>query len=153
MTSKNSFKLIRFNGTEEYSFKNGTIEFYEKDNKKYLGFRIKTDKCLSFLLDTKEQKQLPKYSVEIEVEDYGKLVSGAEFELENSYNDKTEKYYSNLYYFEHQEVNKNKIRILDAKEGGYLVRITGETIDINHYDGSKPFAKIEIIGYFEKLNK
>ena len=58
--------------------------------------------------------------------------------------DETEVYRTNFYYYEHETIEAREVEITDKTGQGYRVRITGEMLDPNFYDGSKPLTRIEL---------
>lgn len=55
---------------------------------------------------------------------------------------------TNFYYCEHENTESNMIEVLAADEERLLLRLTGETIDVNFYDGSKLRTKLSVETWF-----
>ena len=66
------------------------------------------------------------------------------FEIPSGYDDDHQECITNFYYCEHEASEENRIQILSVSEHSVRARITGTTIDINFYDGSKPATQLEV---------
>ena len=66
------------------------------------------------------------------------LVAGAVFLIPEGCDDDQGGYVINFHYCQHESTEANRIEILAVEGTGLRVRLRGETIDVNFYDGSKP---------------
>lgn len=66
------------------------------------------------------------------------LVPGAVFSIPEGYDDDLGGHLTNFYYCQHESTAANRIEILALDGSALRVRLRGETIDVNFYDGSKP---------------
>jgi hypothetical protein len=76
------------------------------------------------------------------------LTTGATFTVPVGYDESRGGYVTNFYYCEHVCTDKNTIEILREEDTRLLIRMTGETIDVNFYDGSKPPTKLSVQAWF-----
>lgn len=53
-----------------------------------------------------------------------------------------------LYYCEHQPTIDNWMEILEVNGDSLLIKVTGKTMDVNFYDGSKPLNELEVTAWF-----
>jgi hypothetical protein len=73
---------------------------------------------------------------------------GRRFEVPRSYDEERDDHVSCVYYYEHQDLNRNVIEVL-AREGGWFrIRWTGTT-ELDTYDGTEPESQVVIEGLFE----
>jgi len=92
------------------------------------------------------------FTILFETMDWDKLI-GQEFHIPEEYDDRIDDYVTRLYYFEHLDVVRTTIKVLNRNEDGqYRVQIKGYCCDINFYDGSKPEAEINIDAWFERID-
>jgi hypothetical protein len=84
--------------------------------------------------------------------DNSDLRIGFKAEIPNGYDKEIDDTITNFYYCEHQQTDNNLIEILKTDGEKLYVRITGETMDVNYYDGSKPNNKIIVETWFEYGN-
>lgn len=66
------------------------------------------------------------------------LVAGAVFSIPEGCDDDQGGYVTNFHYCQHESTEANSIEILAVDGTDLRVRLRGETIDVNFYDGSKP---------------
>ncbi|MFT3880883.1 MAG: hypothetical protein QM703_14625 [Gemmatales bacterium] len=81
--------------------------------------------------------------------DLSSLTPGAHFTVPDGYNESQGGYVTNLYYCEHEVSDNHKIEIVKREGDQLLIRMTGETIDINFYDGSKPPTILSVETWFK----
>ena len=44
----------------------------------------------------------------------------------------------------------DKVEVLEVDRNRLLLRVTGKTMDVNFYDGSKPMNELEVVAWFRK---
>jgi hypothetical protein len=76
------------------------------------------------------------------------LTAGLTFTIPKGYDEHTQDYLSNFYYCEHEPMDEIEISILDRNGLGVRARISGTTIDVNYYDGSKPLTNVVVEACF-----
>ncbi|MFH0961647.1 MAG: hypothetical protein V1820_03120 [archaeon] len=132
-------KISRFGGTEEYSFESGTITFLNGT----VSLNVKAAKCVSGLADTAGLKALPIYTLifkgSLELLSPRKVLRFGSSDADSTF-----------YYVEHQKVEESSLEIFEVTDEAITARISGTTVDVNNYEGSKPPAKLEIVGRFVK---
>jgi len=143
--------LRRFNGIEQYQLMESHAHVIRKDDGTIMmWFEVETTPhALMTVADTAEHGMNPNAEVTLYLD---KLVlrefGTRSFELSQGYNEENRALDAMLYYFEHQEVNDNHIRVEYKGNGRFDLRWTGTTMDISYYDGSKPNTLLEIEGQF-----
>jgi hypothetical protein len=148
---KNSLKLIRFCGDEYFPIIRATW-FINKGNEfDELWFEIETTEGTILSEDTKKLNAKPHWQLTYITKklDRNNLRIGFKAEISNGYNEEIDDTITNFYYCEHQQTDNNLIEILKTDGEKLYVRITGETMDVNYYDGSKPNNKIIVETWFE----
>jgi hypothetical protein len=105
-----------------------------------LCLRLRAGRGLELHDDTRELDAQPHWELNVVAAGLraDALVPGAVFTLPEGCDDDSGGYVTNFYYCRHESTEANRIEIL-AVEGTTLhVRLRGETLDVNFYDGSKP---------------
>ena len=72
------------------------------------------------------------------------LLTGRSCTLPHGYDKDSGEYLTNFYYCEHELVDDVEIAVIQRHLDRAHLGITGTTIDVNYYDGSKPPTKILI---------
>ncbi|MGD1841023.1 MAG: hypothetical protein ACFB0B_09025 [Thermonemataceae bacterium] len=78
-----------------------------------------------------------------------KELEGKSYYVKDGYNNERYSDCSTFYYYEHQPISENTIEFVKYQEDVFLVKVIASTCDVNHYDGSKPETKIELMGEFK----
>lgn len=141
------FILHRFNGDEVYRLKSAVMFAGEFVDKVMLWLEVEADaKGAKRCKDTKSLGVCPQAETGIKLKalDASRLVR-RQFLISG---DDDHECQSSIYYCEHEPLRNNRITILSRKGDRFRVRWTGETIDVNYYDGSKPPTQVEIEGDF-----
>jgi hypothetical protein len=55
-----------------------------------------------------------------------------------------------FYYCSHEGTDRNTIEMMEINGDRVRWRLTGETIDVNYYDGSKPATKLSVDTWFDR---
>jgi hypothetical protein len=145
-----TFVLHRFNGDEIYGVKTATIKASEEDGEVELILYVSTRaKPIQTLPDTAELNPHPNAEVYITLKklDASKLV-GRRFSVPTSWSDEKEDHVSCIYYCEHNDLDRNVVKILEQQGSKFLIHWTGKTTDVNYYDDSKPDTRVEIKAWF-----
>jgi hypothetical protein len=145
--------LHRFNGTEEFALTNAEMLAYTAEDGVCLCLEAKTDGvCLKSLSDTAEFHGTPSAQARVTVPELiaDRLV-GLQFSVPFGYDEDLEDDVASFYYFEHEDLDENVIDVVSREGNIFRVRWTGTTMDVNHYDGSKPPTKVVIEGDFTFL--
>ncbi|MEP7286534.1 MAG: hypothetical protein ABI947_12280 [Chloroflexota bacterium] len=142
------FILHRFNGDEEFALGPANIHIGHDENGSWLGLEAYTNgTVIKSLPDTEELYGRPHAFISAAVSQTKDLV-GVKLSVSTSYDDSLEDYISRFYYLRHESLDANEVEFLSRRKDKYLVRWTGQTPDVNYYDGSKPDTYIEIEGWF-----
>jgi hypothetical protein len=150
----NSLKLVRFCGEEYFPISKATW-FVNKGNEfDELWLEIETLAGTVLSEDTKKLNARPNWQLTYITKrmDNSDLIIGFKAEIPNGYDEEIDDTITNFYYCEHQQTDNNLIEILKKDGERLYIRITGETMDVNYYDGSKPNNKIIVETWFEYGN-
>ena len=143
-------RLHRFNGEEAFRLGPARILAVEADRGICLWLEASAlANPLETLPDTKGLGAHPHAEVCIPLDDLDphKLV-GRRFSVPSGYDDEAEAYVATFFYVEQEALDKNRIEIVSRNGNVFHVRWSGATMDVNHYDGSKPATKVQIDGMF-----
>ncbi|MGN7356212.1 hypothetical protein ACTHPF_02525 [Paenibacillus sp. SAF-054] len=150
----NTLTLYRFNGTEQYRLSEASayaaLVGEGQERSVMLWFETETDtEPVVRLPDPDEIYNNPSAEVTVYMDVLNLNEPGVrEFSFESGYNKDGSSLDARLYYFEHQEVCHNQVRLEYKGEGIFHVWWSGTTMDVNYYDGSKPDTRIEVEGEF-----
>ena len=144
--------LHRFNGDEIFNVESATIDYYIDEGRSYATtFRADVSiPPIQSLSDTEELRAKPFVEITIQLPKVPSLMlqKGRSFSLARGYNDASGEYLTNFYYCEHELMDNIEIVVVARKLDRVQLRITGTTMDVNYYDGSKPATKVEIEAEF-----
>ena len=149
----NDLKLTRFCGEELYPIVSASwnIYFDEDLGMNNLCLYISAGKGTNLHEDTKDLAAEPNWELNIISKDLDKanLKEGFRIEIPDGYENDLNGYITNLYYCEHEQTDDNIIEILAVDGSKLYIRVSGETTDVNYYDGSKPLNKLFAETWFE----
>ncbi|WP_345685899.1 hypothetical protein [Novipirellula caenicola] len=104
--------------------------------------------------DTQHYPADPNGELGIDIADFAEeSLVGLELFHAGTQNDDEDSCDSIFYYYEHQPLRKNSVQILDRNGDAFTVRWSGVTQDVNHYDGTKPEAGVEIDATFTLVRR
>jgi hypothetical protein len=144
------FILHRFNGDETYHLESAVMFAYETEEGVTLWCEVKADpEDAQRCEDTAEMGMSPNAEVGIDLPDLdaNELV-GREFVVLGTKSDDEDSCKSLLYYFEHDALRNNHIKVVSQDGDRFRLRWTATVRDVNYYDGSKPPTRVEIEGEF-----
>jgi len=143
--------LNRFCGHETYPIRKATWNLdREEGGMMNLCLCVEAGSGTLLHKDTKELDAEPMWEVNFIKRGLTRsdLVPGARFSVPNGYDGTLDENVTNFYYCEHEGSDKNVIEVLKVDGDRFLVRLTGETTDVNYYDGSKPSTKLCVETWF-----
>ncbi len=149
--SPNTLILRRFCGEESFKITDATMMAWRNDDGGIdVNFEIETDpEPIQTREDTKELRAKPGAEITLAVPSFDPdALVGRSFRIPKAHTDDENDFTGRLYYCEHEGVGSNHVEILKQEADQFHVRWTGETCDVNFYDGSKPPTKIEIDAVF-----
>ena len=151
---ENLLRLIRFCGEECFPIIKATWFINKNDEFDELCFEIEAAEGIILSEDTKELNAEPGWQLTYAVKklDESDLKTGFKAEIPSGYDDDMDDAVTNFYYCEHQQTDNNVIEIIKRDGEKLYARITGETMDVNYYDNSKPNNKIIVETWFEYGN-
>jgi hypothetical protein len=76
------------------------------------------------------------------------LKPGDRFVVPAGHDEQQGGYVTNFYYCSHEQTDDNVVEILAVEGSRVLARLTGQTIDVNYYDGSKPPTLLSVQVWF-----
>lgn len=151
--NRDFLRLIRFNGEEQYPVIRATWSIYidHNLNKNNLCILVETDKGNVLNEDTKNLNASPHWKLNYIADGFNKnsLKPGFSVTIPEGYVEAQDGYITSFYYCEDQETSNNTIEIIAIDDDRLKLRLTGEGVDINDYDNSKPPSKIIVETWFE----
>jgi hypothetical protein len=150
--SVGTMTLYRFNGEEAFSIESATISYYtDEDGQFATVFRADAaQEPIQTLPDTEDLRVKPFAEVTLRLSKHPgiALLTGRSYSLPHGYDKASGEHLTNFYYCEHELMDDIVISVLRRHGCLAQLNITGTTIDVNHYDDSKPRTKIVIDAEF-----
>lgn len=143
--------MMRFKGLEIYQIESAKWSLYPDDDSTAINLcvRVKCSKALKQFEDTKYVGGIPHW--ELNLVDPAlvdsSLVAGYLASIPASHDEKRG-WLTNFYFSSHEGSEQNTIEVLAREGDRLLLRVTGEIIDVNHYDDSKPRSKVTVVTWF-----
>jgi hypothetical protein len=142
MSTPSELVLERFCGRETYPLVKGTWSIYlDKElDSPTLCIQLNAGRGTTLHDDTQSLKAEPSWEINVVSKslDASMLKRGDKFAIPRGYEEAQGGYVTNFYYCSHEQTDDNVIEVLAVEGSRVFVRITGKTIDVNFYDGSKP---------------
>jgi hypothetical protein len=142
-----NLQIHRFNGTERFIISSARCFTVGEGDDLTLWFEIEADaNGAKPCSDTADDPAAPSAELGISVSEFNiDDFVGHEYELAGTENDDEDSCMSLFYYYEHQPLRNNHVKILSRTgERTFRIRWIAHTDDVNFYDDSKPDAQIEI---------
>jgi len=144
--------LDRFCGREIHPITSATWSLYRDDelDRMTLTVHLEAGPGTKLHEDTQELDAEPFWELNLVERDlsHSELCPGAKFSIPEGYDESRGGHLTNFYYCEHESSDKNSIEVLAVDGDRLLLRLTGETIDVNFYDGSKAPTRLLVEGWF-----
>ncbi|WP_245699684.1 hypothetical protein [Paenibacillus glacialis] len=143
--------LKRFNGTERFKLLESRAYVVRRNDETIMmWFETETDpQAIMSVEDTAKFAMNPNAEVTIYLDKLVLKEFGTRlFELSQGYNEENKDLDARLYYFEHQDVDENLMKLEYRGNGVFFLQWSGTTTDISYYDDSKPKTNLEIEGEF-----
>lgn len=84
--------------------------------------------------------EITVYLENVNLENFGEQ----EFTISKGQDKDRSDWTARIYYFEHQDVNDNMLKMKYGGNGSFYTHWTGVTADISYYDGTKQDTRIEV---------
>jgi hypothetical protein len=140
--------LERFCGRETYPLLKGTWSIFhdEELDTPTLCIQIHAGSGTSLHDDTQSLRAEPWWEINVlsKALDPRGLKPGDRFFIPRGYDEAQGGYITNFYYWSHEQTDDNVIELLAVEGSKILVSMTGKTIDVNFYDGSKPPTTLRV---------
>jgi len=132
--------LERFCGREIHPITRATWNLYRDEQLACPTLCIQVDAGEGTTLseDTASLGARPTWEINVVSSTLSALRAGLQLAVPLGYNEEQGGYVTNLYYCSHEQTDNNTIEIIAIEGSRLRVRMTGDTIDVNYYDGSKP---------------
>lgn len=147
--------ITRFNGVEKFRLSESkaycTYKHEEDGSKRIMmWFEAETDEePMMTVPDTEGLHMNPSAEITIYLDELDLNHFGVRrYEIEAGYDHEQDNWDARLYYFEHQDVDRNVLMLEYKGQGVFGLQWKGSTTDICYYDGSKPDAILEVEGEF-----
>lgn len=146
--------MARFCGPETYEIEDAQWNLYrdEEDGVMNLWLSVQCGAAIRQCKDTEEIGGEPDWELNLVAPKLtrSELVPGFKASIPVGYDDAQGGWITNFYFSEHNGSDKNTIEILEEDGTRLRIRITGEIIDVNYYDDSKPKSKLVVETWFEQ---
>jgi hypothetical protein len=141
----------RFLGLEIYHIETAEWNLYrdEEDGRMNLWVKLDCDKAIKQFEDTEYTNTIPNWEINL-VEPEIVISEGFEAAVPEGYDESRGGWITNFYACSHDGSDKNTIQILKEEGDKLLIRLTGEIVDPNFYDDSKPRSKLLVETWFTK---
>jgi hypothetical protein len=144
--------LDRFCGREVHPITAATWSLYQDDDadQMTLTVRIEAGAGTGLHADTEQLRAEPWWEINIVEKDLPRsaIREGAKFSIPDGYDDDRGGHLTNFYYCEHESSEANQVEVLAVDGDKILLRVSGETIDVNFYDGSKAPTRLLAEAWF-----
>lgn len=144
--------LDRFCGVETYPIKQATWDLIEgdgtEDDPDMLCLGMQFAKGSRLHEDTQPLQAEPCWEINFYKDKISLDILQTGFYLEQP--NQEEEVDGSFYYMEHQPTMDNRMEILATDGDRLKIRVSGNTGDVNYYDGSKPKSTMWLIAWFEK---
>ncbi len=148
MSDPNVGELLidRFCGPETYPVKRATWSLYRDDELDQMTLTVRVDAGRGTKLheDTEHLYAEPWWEISVVEKELTRpeISAGSKFSVPNGYDEFRGGHLTNFYYCSHEPSDANHVEVLAIDGDRLLLRLTGETIDVNFYDGSKAPARL-----------
>lgn len=144
--------MQRFKGLEIYEIESARWNLYQDQNPAAINLCICVDcsKAIQQFEDTEYVGGAPAWELNLvePVLDETSLVTGFSADIPQSFDDSRGGWITHFYFSRYEGSEKNRIEILARDGDRLLLRLTGEIIDVNHYDDSKPRSQVTVQTWF-----
>ena len=141
----------RFLGLEIYHIESAEWNLYrdEEDGRINLWIHLDCDKAISQFEDTDYTNTIPSWELNL-LEQEIEVIKGFEANIPEGYDESRGGWITNFYAGSHDGSDKNTIRVLEVEGERILLRLTGEIVDPNFYDDSKPRSSLLVETWFSR---
>lgn len=151
--AQGSLYLKRYSGEEVYPIEQSTyqFDFDSKFHRYNLYLQLRMGKLIGGEISNPHAQVTPSWElhfplIELEMTD---IKPGLQLELLYGVLDSVDHDYCALFHFyESIPSFKNKMEIIEQKGDALLIRLKAATDDVEHYDGTKPYASISAEAWF-----
>jgi hypothetical protein len=148
------FWMERFKGLEIYQIESAKWNFYEDGARGGMNLWLSVDggSAIKQFEDTEYVRGAPDWElnlVEVDLKD-SILEAGFRASIPSGYDERRGGWITNLYFTSHDGSDENTIEVLQRDGDRLLIRLTGEIVDVNYYDDSKPRSKLLVETWFHK---
>jgi hypothetical protein len=140
-------RLTRFNGVELFAVTDARYNMYAEGDAVFGVFRLVAPDAVQVLEDTMELLGSPYWELvwRVPAAASSALAPGTMIEIPTGYDSERQEHIAIFSYVGGGEASEdNRIVILQTSDGSLRARITGQTIDVNSYDGSEPPTLLEV---------
>jgi hypothetical protein len=140
--------LERFCGRETYPVIEGAWSIFhdEELDMPTLCIQLHAGPGIELHEDTETLRAQPSWEINVVSKTLhaSGLRPGVTFSVPKGYDEAQGGYVTNFYYCSHQATDDNRVEIVAVDDTTLLVRLSGQTIDVNFYDGSKPPTRLSV---------
>lgn len=136
--------LDRFCGREIYPINRATWNLYRDRqlDRPTLCVQVCAGAGTTLHEDTASLDAEPIWEINVVSASLSALRAGLELQVPLGFDERQGGYITNLYYCSHEQTDNNTVEILEIEGSRVRVRLTGDTLDVCYYDGSKPATRL-----------
>lgn len=155
--ANDTLHMQRFKGLESYQIESAKWNLYRDEDPQGMNLclRVECSKAIKQFEDTAYVGGKPDWELNLvqPVLEDSSLHTGFKAEIPASYDESRGGWITNFYFTSHEGSEKNQVEVLSRDGDRLLIRLTGEIVDVNHYDDSKPRSKVSVTTWFSKDEK
>ena len=151
---KQELILDRFMGRERYKADSAEWNLYKDEDlgRMNLWLAIDCSEALEQFEDTEYINMEPNWELNL-IEDKISVVQGFTANIPLGYDESRDGWITNFYSVSHDGSDKNRIEVVEVEGDRVRFRLSGEIVDPNYYDDSKPRTKVYVDAWFTKVLK
>ncbi len=146
--------INRFLGLEIYHIETAEWNLYhdDEDGRMNLWVMLDCDRAIKQFKDTEYTNTIPNWEINL-IESEIMVAEGFEDTVPEGYDEGRGGWIAKFYAGSHDGIDKNTVKILRVDGDKLLLRLTGEIVDPNFYDDSKPRSNLLVETWFTRNAK
>ena len=146
--------MQRFKGLEIYTIETARWNLYrdDEDGRMNLWIYVECGKAKKQFEDTEYVGGEPHWELNLVQDTLAEetLTAGFEATIPEGYDESRGGWVTNFYFVQHAGSDKNTLEVLEVDGDRMRIRLTGEIVDVNFYDDSKPRSKLLVETWFTR---
>jgi hypothetical protein len=146
--------LERFNGIEIYPIELAEWNLYRDKTSGMMNLWISlvAGRAIKQQEDTVDLSAQPNWELNLVEPELleNAIEPGFTATIPEAYDESRNGWITCFYYCSHEGTDRNTIELMELNGDRVRLRLAGETIDVNYYDGSKPATKLSVDAWFDR---